>query len=62
MGFAEAAVFTRLMRTGVIEVTSANDEIKGVETFSCSETSGFAAGADGTDGTDGVELCEVAED
>ena len=59
MGFAEAAVFTRLMRTGVIEVTSANDEIKGVETFSCSEISGFAAGADGTDG---VELCEVAED
>jgi hypothetical protein len=46
------------MRTGVIEVTSANDEIKGVETFSCSETSetlGIVAGADG------VELCEVTE-
>ena len=39
----------------MIEVTSAKDEIKGVETFSCSET-GFVAGADG------VELCEVAED
>ena len=44
------------MRTGVIEVTSANDEIKGVETFSCLEASGFVAGAGG------VELCEVTED
>lgn len=44
------------MRMGVIEVTSANDEIKGVETFSCSETLGFVAG------TDGVKLCEVTED
>ena len=40
----------------MIEVTSANDEIKGVDTFSCSETSGFVAGADG------VELCGVTED
>lgn len=40
----------------MIEVTSANDDIKGVETFSCSETSGIVAGADG------VELCKVIED
>ena len=56
MGFAEAAVFTRLMRTGVIEVTSANVEIKGVATFCCSATSGVV------EGTDGVELCEVTAD
>ena len=44
------------MRTGVIEVTSASDEIKGVATFCGSAMSGVVEGADG------VELCEVTED
>ena len=40
----------------MIEVTSANDEIKGVATVCCSGISEVVEGADG------VELCEVAEE